>query len=61
MACLVGFFSIVARPVVVVFMRDPSIAAVGERADQCIRRANRDASRNCLMRLIVSVETARRV
>jgi hypothetical protein len=27
MACL-GFFSIVARPVVVVFMRDPSIAAV---------------------------------
>jgi hypothetical protein len=28
MACLVGFFSIVARPLVVVFMRDPSIAAV---------------------------------
>jgi hypothetical protein len=26
MACLVGFVSIVARPLVVVFMRDPSIA-----------------------------------
>jgi hypothetical protein len=33
MACLVGFFSIVARPEVVVFMRDPSIAQVAnERA-----------------------------
>jgi hypothetical protein len=42
MACLAGFFSIVARPVVIVFMRDPSIAEVGERAGDCIRRAKVD-------------------
>ena len=40
MACLFEFVSIVARPVVVVFMRDTLLSCVGERAGNCIRRAN---------------------
>jgi len=61
MTCLGGFFSIVARPVVVVFMRDPSIAACGERGAHCTRRANAHGSRNYLMLLIVSAEAPGRV
>jgi hypothetical protein len=49
MACLGGFFSIVARPVVVVFMRDPSIARVANARVIASGVPKRPRARNCLI------------